>query len=144
MLQPKRQDGETRIVLKPEGKGGPMARTEAPGLLEASIHAEFLPWCDHRIDQVFCFPIIQEQEQKEVLFYTSKEELLEANTNILRQDCTNTHSPQNYHVIEIKLYDFIICITTLVKSGVNQSFRCWVYLQDSIPNSGTLVLSKHH
>jgi len=61
-----------------------MARTEAPGLLEASVHAEFLPHCDHRIDEMFCFPIILEQEWKEVFFHMSREELPEVNNNILR------------------------------------------------------------
>lgn len=31
-----------------------------------------------------------------------------------------------------------------MKSGVNQSFHCWVYLYNSIPDLGTLIVCKHH
>lgn len=54
MQKPKRQDSNTVIILKPEGKGAPMARTGAPNLLEFSVYAKFLPWCDHRIIDIFC------------------------------------------------------------------------------------------
>lgn len=64
----------------------------------------------------YCFPIVQEQEWKEALFHTPREEFLEASTfnaiNILGSDCTNVRSPQNYHITETKLYDFITCIST--------------------------------
>lgn len=46
MLQLKRQHIGTRIILKPERKGIPKAKMETPGLLEVSVYAKCLPWCD--------------------------------------------------------------------------------------------------